>query len=163
MTTKRIVYKRSDGIVEVVCPAPARMRDLAAKGNTEDEAIAIIQINALEKLPERGYGPAENVEVMEKAQIPQTKQGDRAFRNALEKPGMGPPIVNMPKARDIQTKRINEAKRISARDLIEREMMGEDIATEKAALRAMNMLQAINAAQTPEALSVIWPAGLARP
>lgn len=103
MTTKRIVYRRSDGVVEVVNPAPQRMAELMAEGKTEDEALAVIQANAERHLPDRGFGPMEDPEVMEASQIPYHPKENRIFRDALEKPGMGPPIVNMSKAREIKT------------------------------------------------------------
>jgi hypothetical protein len=162
MTTKRIVYRRSDGVVEIVNPAPKRMAELMSFGLSEDDALVLIRMNAFSHLPDRGFGPAEDWEVMEATDIPQSQPKDREFRNALEKPGMGVPIVNMTKARVIHSDRITGAKRALARDLLEREMEGEDINTEKAQLRAINVQGQINSATTPATLKAIWPTVLDR-
>ncbi len=162
MTTKCIVYRRSDVVVEIVNPARPRMAELMGEGKTEDQAIAIIQANALDRLQKRGFGPPEDLEILEAASIPQSQPGDREFRNALEKPGMGVPVVNMLKAREIHAERITTAKRLKARDLIEREMMGENVLAEKAALRAIDVQTQIAAAPKPTVLKVVWPVNLSR-
>ena len=91
MTTKRIVYTRPDGGVSVVVPAPNFVAEFP------DETAAIASIRAKDVPVD-----ATNVEVIEQAEIPTS----RVFRNAWEKSGMGPPTVNMPKARIIKTDNI---------------------------------------------------------
>lgn len=174
MTTKRVIYRRSDGIVEVVVPGLQRMSELMTAGNSEDEAIAIIQSGALAGLAERGFGPAEDVEVMDEAQIPQTRVGDRAFRNALEKPGLGPPIVNITKAREIHAERVASALLFESRRLEDQEatarIAGRTADADKAASDAIaigavslaNLATQIAAAPNPTALSAIWPVNVPR-
>ena len=164
MTTKRVVYRRSDGVVEVINPNRSRMAELMAEGEgrTEDEALAIITARCFSQLPERGFGPPEDAEVMEAVDIPGHRVGDREFRNALVKPGPGAPTLDMSKARLIHAARIYTMRLSRARELIEREFLGESVAVEKAALRAQNVQPQIDAAASPKALSGVWPAGLNR-
>lgn len=172
MTTKRIVYRRSDGVVEVVNPALPRMIELMAEGKTEDEAISIIQANAFARLLERGFGPPEAAEVMEAATIPETQPGDREFRDALEKPGAGPPVVNMPKARIIHSRKINTARakavtvlqaRADEATLESRTVDATKAAGDKTAIEGLNLVTIatqIAGAANPTALSAIWPTEL---
>ena len=173
MTTKRIVFRRSDGVVEIVNPNQFRMAELMAEGKTEDQALVVIQTNAFSKLSERGFGPAEDAEIMEAADIPQT-QGSREFRNALEKPGMGVPVVNMTKAREIHADKIavaqaNEIARLKVEERKERlkanTVKADQHAADLIALEALDLnplaIQIANAA-TPQALSAIWPAKVTR-
>ena len=119
MTTKRIVFRRSDGVVEVVNPSTRRMAELMAEGKTEDQALAVIQANAESHMADRGLGPMEDAEVMEASQIPYYPKENRLFRNALEKLGMGAPTVNMPKARAIKTDiiRAERDERLASEDV----------------------------------------------
>lgn len=169
MTTKRIVYRRSDGVVEVVNPSTRRMGELMDEGMTEDEALAVIQASAFSRLPDRGFGPAEDAEVMEAAAIPQTLPGNRVFRNALEKPGLGPPVVNMSKARIIKTDLIRRErdKRLAVEDieLMKAEEGGNPgeatrIRAKKQALRDIpaTVQPDLNAITTPEDLEAYEPA-----
>lgn len=145
---KVIIFTRPDGGVSVVNPAPEFM----AKFNNETEGLAAIQAKSIP-------ADATDIETIDKTLLP-----DREFRNAwVHSTGPAPVTVDMSKAREIQTERINKAKRVLARGLLEREMLGENIITEKATLVAIDMAQAINAAQTPRTLSNVWPPGLVRP
>jgi len=174
MTTKRIVYRRSDGIVEIVSPGLSRMAALMAEGKTEDEAIAIVQANAFSKLSDRGFGPPEDFEILEAAAIPETQPGNREFRDALEKPGMGPPVVNMPKARDIHGGRIassqaNEIARLKVEERKERlkgsTTQADQHAADIIALEALDLstlATRIQAAAMPQALTAIWPVKVPR-
>jgi len=158
MTTKRIVYSRPDGGVSIVCPAPQRIAELMADNMTEDEAVAVIQVKDVP-------GDATNVEVMERAQIP----ASREFRNAWEKPGTGAPAVNMPKAREIHAERIatGQASEIAHLKIEERKerLLGNPILADQHAadLIALNALSLsvlaaqIQATPNPTALSAVWP------
>lgn len=175
MTTKRIVYRRSDGVVEIVNPTQRRMAQLMAGGETEDEAVAIIQANALSKMAERGFGPVGDVEVMEAANIPESQPGDRLFRNALEKPGLGPPIVNMPKARAIHAVRMARARADESARLglaeAEARLQGNTTEADKAVadkvavdgLDLATLATQIAAAANPVALQAVWSPLVPRP
>lgn len=182
MTTKRIVYRRSDGVVEIVNPDLGYMADLMTdnpdagyEGVTEDEALAIIQTHAASKLPERGFGPMEDAEILEASQIPQTQPGDRAFRGALEKPGSGAPVVNIPKARITHMDRIRAARDKELGVIDTALALAEDQippdAAEAARLRVLRQTLRdipqnfdLSGATTPEALDALWPSELpARP
>lgn len=175
MTTKRIVFRRSDGIVEIVVPGLRYMAKLMAEGKTEDEAVETIRDHAFSKLSERGLGPPLDAEIVEASQIPETKSGDRQFRDALEKPGLGLPSVNMIKARTIQAGRISNAHAAEiARLKIEERKERLDNNTTQAdahaatiiALEALDLnvlaTQVANAANVA-ALKAIWPAQVPRP
>ena len=158
---KVIVYSRPDGGVSVCNPAPQRLKELMDGGMTEDEAIAVIQ---LKSVPSN----AANIEVMEQSLIP----GSREFRNAWEKPGAGPPTINMPKARGIHAEHIATARTTALVVLEKREnherLKGNTAAADKAAsdrtaVAGINLTaeaNRISGAANPTALSAIWPAAL---
>lgn len=145
---KIVAYSRPDGGVSVVNFAPKRLAELMADGMTEDDAITFLQIKSVP-------GDATQVEVIDNSVLP-----DRIFRNAWTKPGAGPPAVDMPKARVLHDASVQRERRVIARDLIERETMGENVTGDKAALAAVNVQAQINAAANPIALDAIWPAPL---
>ena len=84
MSTKRIVYTRSDGGVSVVCPAP----EYVARFATEGEALEAIRAKDV---------PADviNVHVCDESAVPVS----RRFRNCWRQVGTTPPSVSMPLAR----------------------------------------------------------------
>ena len=158
MTTKRIIYTRPDGRVSVVNPAP----EFVASFETEDEALAAIQAKDVPT-------DAMAVEVVEVATIPT----DRWFRNAWTRPSGGGPIdTDMPKAREIQTTKIQNARqgeigRLQGEEdrarLAGRTADAAQHATDRAALEAMNLTAvaaSIAADPNPTALKAVWPAGL---
>lgn len=163
MTTKRIVYSRPDGGISVVCPAPGRIAELMAEGMTEDAAIVAIQAKSV---------PADaiNIEVMERALIPVSRE----FRNAWQKPGLGAPVINMVKAREIHAERIAvaQAAEIARLKIEERkERLKGNTAQADAHAATVTTLEALNlnalASQiavtpTPEALKAVWPAKVPR-
>ena len=63
--------------------------------------------------------------------------------------------VNMTKVRAAFEQHLDKAKLIEARGLLEREMVGEDVTSDKARLRAFSPNTA--AASTPAALRALWP------
>lgn len=162
MTTKRIVYQRPDGGVSVNCPAPEHVAELIDGGMTEDEAVAAIQAKNVPS-------DATNIEVMELSVLAAV---GREFRDAWEKPGVGPPAVNIPKARTIHADRIAAAKAIALETLEEREtnerLKGNTAAanrasTDRASVVGLNLTALaaqIAGAANPTALSAIWPAAL---
>ena len=64
---------------------------------------------------------------------------------------------DMPKCREIARERIEQQRRMKIRDVLEREALGENVATEKASLRAINARAIVDAAQTPEELKTMLP------
>ena len=161
MTTKKIVYKRPDGGVSVTCPSPRHIAELMDSGMTEDDAIALVQAKDVPS-------GATNVEVIELSTIP----ASREFRNAWEKPAVGPPTVNMPKARAIHVKRISDAKvdsvivlqkRIDEATLDDRTTDATKAANDKTAVEGLDLATfaaQIAGAANPTVLSAIWPAEL---
>ena len=138
---KNIIFTRPDGGVTVRSPSPRRL----AEFEDEVEGMAAIQAR---NLP----AGATDVVQVDEADIPT----DRTFRNAWKHSG-GVFSVDMSSARDIQATRVEIAKREKARDLIERDMMGEDITADKAALQGISVASQIAAAKTPNALKAVWP------
>lgn len=141
---KKIVYTRPDSGVSIVNPAP----EFLALFATEQEGLNAVQVRAV---------PADATDVVQvdEANIP----ADRTFRSAMRQ-SAGVFSVDMPKAREIHAARIEDARREKARDLIEREMVGEDVTVAKEGLRATNVTAQINAAANPNALKAVWPEGL---
>lgn len=93
---------------------------------SEDEALQAIIAN---DLPPEATAHA----IIEDSELPQ----DRKLRNAWVFNGNAV-VEDVSKARDLVAERINRLKKFKARELIEREMIGEDVTQEKAALRALN-------------------------
>ena len=138
---KKIVYTRLDGGVSIVNPTPQFLASFA------DEADGMATIRARNVPPD-----ATDVVQVDETNIP----ADRTYRNAWRQNG-GAFSTDMPMAREIHSVHIGIVKRKKARELIEREMMGEDVTAERAALRAVNATAQIAAAQTPAALKAVWP------
>lgn len=148
MTTKLIVYTRPDGGVSIVNPAS----EFIAQFDTEQEGLDAIQAK---NVPADGT----NVTIIEAADLP----SDRRFRNEWHRPAGQPVQVDMTKARVKHTDRIRDARLAKARELIERETIGEDVAAEKAALQAIDLTTAIDNAPNATALHAVWDAMLERP
>jgi hypothetical protein len=138
------MWTRPDGGVSITHPA-IMVND--PPGFTEDDALA----RAMALLPSTAINP----QIIEPADIP----ADRTFRDALEVSG-GALVHNMAKARAIQEDHIRRAQLRRARELLERELIGDDVAADKAAVRAINARNLVNAVSTPEALKATMPASL---
>jgi len=85
-----------------------------------------------------------------------TFPSSREFRNAWEH-AAGHIGVNMSKARVVHVEHINRAKLTLARELLERELLGENVAAERGLLVAINVQGQISSAVNPEVLAQIWP------
>ncbi len=127
---RKIVYGRADGGISIVS-VPV----------DTDEAISKAQA----KLPADAINPT----VVDDSLIPT----DRSFRNAW-KPDL---TIDMIKARQIQEQKIEQKRREKVRDLLEREALGENVAVEKANIRAINAKALVDAAQTPDELKASIP------
>ena len=158
---KVIVYSRPDGGVSVVNPSPRHLAELVAGGMTEDEAIASVQAKDVP-------GDATNIEVMEQALIPVSRE----FRNAWEKLVAGPLTVNMPKARIVHARKISAARakavtvlqrRADEATLEGRAVDATKAANDKAAVEGLNLATIagqIAGSANPTALSAAWPTEL---
>lgn len=168
---KCIVFRRLNGECTVVYPAPKRLAELMTQGLTEAEALASIEAKALKEAALRpDTAPAVNpgTEVIEVSQLPSSRE----FRDAWEKLGAGPPTINMPKARVIHAREINntrdKATTILQRSADEAVLEGRTAdatkaANDKSAVEGLNLAtiatQIANAGN-PTALSAIWPTEL---
>jgi len=132
----RVCFTRPDGGMSTISPAP---------GVSLEQAMANVPAGMIDVAP------------CDSAAFP-----DREFRDAWRN-NAGTVSVDLPAARDIQAERIEAARRLKAKELVEREMLGEDVAAEKAALRASNARQLVDGAQNVDALKNVWPPGLDRP
>lgn len=152
---KCIVYQRPDGGVSVVSPAPEFLGRKDEDGNpifpTEDVGIAAVMAKDIPT-------DATDVSICDTSEIP----SDREFRNAWVRSGRGA-AVDITKAREVQRERIETARRLAARDILEREALGEDVAAEKAALANIRAADIVGTVQSVAALKAAWPAGLKRP
>ena len=106
--------------------------------SSEDEAIT----DTISTLPRE----ATNVLVIEDSQLP-SDDGFRAAWRVRE----GAVVEDEQQCREITEKNLQAKKLDKARELLEREMMGENIASERAALRAFDP-QAIVVGKTPQQL-----------
>lgn len=143
---KKIIYTRPDGGVSIITPAP-RFLDMF---DTDEEGLAVI-------LAKDVPSDATDVNQVDELDIPVGREFRGAWRQSA-----GVISVDMPKARNIQMARIENAKQEMAQDIILRDMMGEDMASDKAALRNMNADSQIASAQTPGVLKHAWPVGLSK-
>lgn len=152
MTTKRILYTRVDGGVDVLAPTASELARLMFNDMTESQAIDLIKAKDVPS-------GAANVEVVEAATLPT----DKSFRNAWVRPGFGPPAVDMPKARIIQQGRIEAARKDKMRDLLLREALGENVTALKAQVNAVNAAALVAGAANEAALKAVIPSVLAAP
>lgn len=162
MTTKRIVYTRSDGGVSVVIPMPEHIAKLIAQGMTEDEAVDVV------KASDVPVGSI-NVVVTDFASLP-----DRTFRDAWIRTGPSLPAVNIVKARKIHSDRISHAIATETARLKLSEQAAaldgrpadaaNDLATRTAieALDLAILATQIAAAGNANALKAIWPANVSK-
>lgn len=127
-----------EGQIEEITPAPD-MADEVARWHPSQFA----EVTATREISE--------------ADIPALR--DAFLRDAWEDDGTSI-NVNMVKARASFERELREAKLGTARELNDRETIGEDVTSEKAALRATNPNS--SAAATPQALRALWPATLPR-
>lgn len=139
---RKIIYTRPDGGISVVGP----VRNTVGETLTTDEDI---EQRAWNKLP----ADAINPQWVEDSSIPT----DRTFRDAWSQSGTDI-VVDMVRARDIQEKRIKTAQRIKVRDILEREALGENVASEKAAVRAVNPRVLVDSVSTTDELRAAFPA-----
>ena len=156
MTTKRIIYTRGDNGVSVIVPAPIYIAQLMAGGNTEDQAIAIVQEKNV---------PSDAADITVVAAV----LSDRTFRNAWRQIA-GVISVDMPTARDIHAERMGaaHAAEIARLKINERkERLKSNIAQANSHAATVVALEALDlnvlatqiaAAPNPTALSAIWPA-----
>ena len=138
---KKIIYTRADGGVSIVSPAMANQ--LATE--TEAEFMARIQARVVPV-------DAINPQIVDESAIPV----DRTFRNALKQTGSAL-IHDMPTCRQIQEKRIEDARKHKMQEFLLRAELGENVVTEKAAIQAINARTLCATAQTPEELKTIMP------
>lgn len=139
---RKILYTRPDGNASVVHPVR----------NTLGESLTItdaeIEQRAWIKIPSDAINP----QFIDPVVIPT----DRTFRNAWTQNGVMI-VHDMPKCREIQEQRIEAKRRLKMLDLMVRENLGENVAVDKAAIRAINARALCQAAQTPEELKAVLP------
>ncbi len=140
---EKIIYKRPDGGVSIVRPAPKFINGF----RSPEEGLAAVVAKAV---------PADASDVAVVDSVP----ADRTFRNAWRQ-SAGVFSVDIGQAREIHAANIAAAKRAQARDIVEREAMGEDVTAARTALQA-DLKPQIDAAGDTDALAAVWPAGLAR-
>lgn len=155
---KVIVYSRPDGGVSIVNPTPNFLKQF----QTVEQALVAIQAKDVPS-------DATNIEVMEQTLIP-----SREFRNAWQKPSRGPPVIDMPKAREIHCKRLAAALLVAPRSLetleTEARIAGRAFDADKAAsdavaihaIRLSDLATQIAAASNATALMAVWPEVLPR-
>lgn len=132
----RVCYTRPDGGISIAAPA---------------QGVSLAEVMANSVPPD-----ASNVRPCDSSTFPP----DRAFRNAWRQNGSQVEI-DMPAARQIQMERLERARREEMRELSLREDLGENVAGQKAAVRAIDPPGLVNAVQTPGQLKGICPAPLA--
>lgn len=132
---RRIVYSRSDGTVAVIIPVKSLDR---AREVVPDDAVNVLECD--------------------KADLP----SDPTFRDAWRMNGRGVE-VDMPAAREIHRRRIDNAKLKILLGLQHRELLGEDVSADLMAVRCIDPSAEIAAARTPDELREIWPSDLPKP
>ena len=131
----RVCFTQPNGRVAIMSPA---------------EGVPLAQIMS-EDVP----SDATAIRLCDFAALP----ANRDFRNAWTDNGTFV-TVDLAKARVIQKERIDRARLQKARELLEREMLGEDVTAAKNQLRAMDAQTIVDGAATVAALRAAWPAGL---
>lgn len=155
---KVVIFDNPDGTITVRHPvqnpkpeSPAARRE----GETDDQWFERL-VDTDSAAPRKG---GTRVAVMDTDDLP---VDHHHFKLAREWSG-AEVVINMAKARVEHAARINEMKLVRARELSDREMIGEDVSTEKAQLQNRDYETAIANAPNPTALKAIWQAGTPRP
>jgi len=180
MTKNRIIYTRADGGVSIVVPSP----EFIARYESEPEALAAVKAGSVpvtisnpppgipDQLPRAealrlGLAFVETPsEIVDEVSLPT----NREFRDAWRK-NANAVDVDMPAARSIHMRRIRTVRDSALLAADTEQARVTDIGTpseiaalkvERQKLRDMPATVDLEAAATPEALSKIWPTGLAR-
>jgi len=158
--TLRIAYTRPDGGLSIVNAAPKEQLDrLFDRPLTDDEYRAHVIERSI---------PADAVNVQELADAWTPPDVDRTFRNAWKMTG-ATASVDMAKAREVWREKMRRARGPLLKALDVETMKALEagdqatmtlVAAKKQALRDITNDPAIEAAQTPAALKLIWPAVL---
>jgi len=160
MTTKCIVYTRSDGGLAIVIPSPAYIAGWLAANADKTELDAIAHVQGKDVPPD-----ALNVWVEEAANLPQS----RAFRNCWrehETGGVKNIVVDMPLARaqKMAEIRAERNKRLAETDglILRAKETGQAaqesrLALARQALRDLPATVGLDTLATPEALEAFQP------
>ena len=127
---RKIIYTRPDGGISIV----SMMEDT-------DTSLAL----AMARLPVN----ATNVQIIVDVDIPT----DRTFRNAWRQDITGQIVIDLPLARTLAEKQINQQKYKQMRDLLIREALGEDVTLAKTQLQATDARIIVDTALTLESLT----------
>lgn len=145
---KCIVIEHPDGTVSI---RGGLGPDMLARFNGDvDAALQWILDN---KVPEQNPDGVASI-------VDWTFPPDRTFRRAWRR-GVGAVVEDPDECRAVHADRVQAAKRERLRELRDREDDGENVAAERAALRAVNP-QAEAASKTPAELRAHWPAAVER-
>lgn len=145
--SKVICFKRSDGGCTIRVPI--------ADARSPDESEADF-LDRVARKPLRKH-TAVSSRVVDTQDLP-----DREFRDAWEDDGSDIK-VNLTKAKAVQRDRIQTAKMNKAFELLIREAAGENVASEKASLNAIDPDAITSAPRSVNALKAAWPAALKKP
>lgn len=180
---KRIAFKRSDGGVSILVPAPLarliRIEEVSGSKVDFHEVPADRLFSSIDQVPavlwsetEEAFVarvrakdvPADATDVVEIDD--QVDLTDRTFRDAWDVVG-GAVVVDLPKARDVHMERIREARdaELEASDVEMTRALenGDDITALKAkrqALRDLPQTFDLTTAATADELKALWPAEL---
>lgn len=148
---KPIAYKRPDGGVSVIYPAPKKQLNKVLKQLLGKKRVTKVEYEA--HVRERSI-PEDATEVMDVDTIPE----DRYFRNAWDIVD-SKMVVDMPKAAEIHMTKIKSARNLKLKELDKR-MYGAEKDIERQALRDLPVNIDLSKATTPEELKAIWPTEL---
>ena len=165
---KRIVWRWTDGSVAFTRAPDDKVNEVVAKMRSTGltpymaglDGKVLIGAAVAEKITLLGRFP-ELAAVIEEAEYQRAFREARDFREAWAWTTPAPTIdIDIAKARDIQEQRIKNAQRLKIRDILEREALGENVALEKANIRAVNPRALVDAAITTDELKAAMPVEL---
>jgi len=107
------------------------------------------------------WHPDDQAGVTDVREISEADIPDATYKDAWRDDGAAL-AVDMPAARQIHAARMDSAKRSVMRELMEREALGENVASEKAAVQAVNPAAEVAGPKKPDTLAAKWPAAIER-
>jgi len=143
---KPIAYKRPDGGISIVYPAPIeQLKRILGADLTEAQYEAHVRERSI---------PEDATDVFDLPSDAPTE--DRYFRNACDIVE-GKLTIDMPKARIIHEEKIRQARDKKLAELDIETLKGNDVQAEKQILRDLPANTDLSTATTPEELKAIWP------
>ena len=156
---KCVLYTMADGFVKIgrIVQADGRF----SHGIRQRMAAGMDEASAIASVVNRGTmaARAASWRVGDSSELPGGQSDgkyDNIYQHAFQDIG-GSVVVDLPEARNIKEDRLNSARRLKIRELLEEEALGADVTAEKVAVAAIDARALVDAAKDVDELKAIDP------